>query len=116
MSSPMPSLINQVARGCRAVCAQQVLPLDSPVSKPAAMSLQQVAPCRRVITGDVEVDVEIPSGPPWISALDRRCSTVHRGVCPHDDRFFGRGACDQELDGNGDTIHKIYTVQAVNVT
>jgi len=57
MSSPMPSLINQVARGCRAVCAQQVLPLDSPVSKPAAMSLQQVAPCRWVAMVDVEVEI-----------------------------------------------------------
>ena len=40
------------------------------------------------------VDLEIPSGPPWIKrtplpgapTVDKRCSTVHRGVS-HDGRF-----------------------------
>ena len=27
----------------------------------------------------------------------------------HDGRLFGRGACDQELDDNRNTRHKIYT-------
>ena len=57
------------------------------------------------------VDLEIPSGPPWIKrtplpgapTVDKRCSAVHPGVT-HDGRLFGRGARDQELDG--DTRHR----------
>ena len=41
-----------------------------------------------------------------LSTKDARQST--EGYA-HDGRFFGRGACDQELDGNRDTRHKIYT-------
>ena len=53
------------------------------------------------------VDLEIPSGPPWIKStplpgaptFDRRCSAVHRGVS-HDGRLIDGGARDQELDGD----------------
>ena len=41
-----------------------------------------------------DVDLEVPSGPPWIKrtplpgapTVDKRCSAVHRGVS-HDGRF-----------------------------
>jgi hypothetical protein len=39
--------------------------------------------------------------------VDKRCLAVHR-VGYHDGRLFGRGARDQEPDGNRDTRHKIY--------
>ena len=45
---------------------------------------------------------------PLCVIVDKRCSAVHRGGT-HDGRLFGRGARDQELDGNRDTRHKIYT-------
>jgi len=53
------------------------------------------------------VDLEIPSGPPWIKrtplpgapTVDERCSAVHRGVS-RDGRFVGGGAHNQKPDGD----------------
>ena len=41
-----------------------------------------------------------------LSTKDARQST---GGATRDGRLIGRGACDQEPDGNRDTRHKIYT-------
>ena len=53
------------------------------------------------------VDLEIPSGPPWIKrtplpsmpTVDKRCSAVHRGLS-RDGRFVSGGARNQEPDGD----------------
>ena len=53
-------------------------------------------------------DLEIPSGSPWITThrplpgvptVDKRCSTVLRGVF-HEGRLIGGGARNQETDGD----------------
>jgi hypothetical protein len=59
---------------------------------------------------------KFPSGSPWIrrttstwrATVDEIWSAVHRGGT-HDGRLIGRGARNQEPDGNRDTRHKVYT-------
>ena len=68
----------------------------------------------RIVVDVVDVEVHLArhgikrTPLPGASTIDKRCSVVLRGVS-HEDRLIGRGACDQELDGNRDTRHKIYT-------
>ena len=49
---------------------------------------------------------------PSTLTVDRISSAVHRGVS-HDGRLIGRGACDQEQEGNRDT--RVRQVQAISM-
>jgi hypothetical protein len=44
----------------------------------------------------------------WRATVDEMWLTIHKGYT-HDGRLIGRGARNQEPDGNRDTRHKIYT-------
>ena len=69
------------------------------------------------------VDLEIPSGPPWIKrtslpgapTVDKRCSTVHRGVS-HDGRFVIEVSEIRSEMVMQAPRHKIYTGSAVSMT
>ena len=49
---------------------------------------------------------------PSVPTVDRISSAVHRGV-PRDGRLIGRGACNQEQEGNKDT--RVIQVQAISM-
>ena len=62
-------------------------------------------PAEKAILFDKETArTPLPSAP----TVDRLSLVVLQGVS-HEGRLVGRGARDQELDGNRDTRHKIYT-------
>ena len=61
-------------------------------------------------------ELKVPIGSyanPKRLVIDRISSVVHRGVS-RDGRLIGRGACDQEQEGNRDT--RVIQVQAVSTT
>ena len=70
-------------------CRREVM--HAPHVEPVGLLKDAVAGSQVATSG---VDLEIPSGPPWIKhtplpsapTIDKRCSTVHRGVS-HDGRF-----------------------------
>ena len=90
-------MIGQAA-GCR---CSRLIPSLSDIEH--VRLLKYAAVGSQVATGGV--DLEIPSGPPWIKrtplsgapTVDRISSVVHRGVS-HDGRFVGGGARNQESE------------------
>ena len=86
-------------------CHQEVM--HAPHVEPVGL-LKDAAVGSQVATSGV--DLEIPSGPPWIKrtplpgvpTVDRISSVVLRGIS-HEGRLIGREACDQEQEGNRET-------------
>ena len=67
-------------------------------------------PMEKAILFDKEIaHTPLPSAP----TVDGISSAVHRGVS-RDGRLIGRGACNQEQEGNRDT--RVIQVQAVSTT
>ena len=67
-------------------------------------------PAKKAILFDKETaHTPLPGAP----TVDRISSVVHRGVS-RDGRLIGRGACNQEQEGNRDT--RVIQVQAVSMT